>query len=29
LSRNPPDRVAQLTIDVREMEPQPKGLLPR
>jgi hypothetical protein len=29
LSRNPPDRMAQLTIDVREMEPQPKSFLPR
>ena len=29
LSRNPPDRMAQHTIDVREMEPQPKSFLPR
>src|SRR5207245_10567309 len=29
LSRNPPDRMAQHTIDVREMEPQPKTFLPR
>ena len=29
LSRNPPDRMAQLTIDVRQMEPQPKSFLPR